>query len=89
MDGPDDVGAREVEVLVASFELGPAEVPRREIPRLNHGAHGPVHEQDAALEGPSERGSHCECAHALILAQAHRNPQSALGTVDREATRDS
>ncbi len=67
MDGADDVGPREVEVLVAPLEARPAEVVSREIPRLNLGAHGAVHKQNAALEGLGELEG--GVGHALILAQ--------------------
>ena len=67
----DDVGPREVEVLVAALELRPAEVGRGEVPGLDHGAHGAVEDQDAARSSWSPRSTERSgMAMASILAHA-------------------
>src|SRR5258705_4362724 len=48
--------------------MGPPEILRGEIPRLDHGAHGSVEDQDAVCEGLGEDGGRGRCRHALILA---------------------
>ena len=47
----DDVGPREVQVLVAALVLRSTEVGRRQVARLDHRAHGAVEHEHATREG--------------------------------------
>ena len=55
VDVEHHVGPRAVEVLVAAFERGSAEIGRREVALLQHGAHGPVEYEDTLLQDVGER----------------------------------
>jgi hypothetical protein len=50
VDAFDDVGTRDYEVLVAAFEHSSAEVVRRKVGLLEHGAHGAVDYEYAGVE---------------------------------------
>jgi len=75
VDIPDDLGPREIEVLVAALEVSAAEVLGGEIARLDHGAHGAVEDQDPLGESPGESRALSVLRHALILAHGLGNPQ--------------
>ncbi len=55
MNPQDHVGPGHVEVLVAAFERGAAEIGRRQPGLLQHGAHGPVEDENALVQGFEER----------------------------------
>ena len=46
----NDIGARCDEVLVAAFQSHAAEICGRQMPLLEHGAHGAVKDEDAGVE---------------------------------------
>ena len=62
VDASDDVGAREVQVLVTAFVLGAAEVLGAESRRLDHGAHRTVEDEDALGQRVPEK------RHGVIVA---------------------
>ena len=51
----DDVGAGFDQIFVAAFEARAAEIRGGEIAVLEHGAHGPVEDEDAGGKGVGER----------------------------------
>src|SRR5207248_4202539 len=67
-----DVGAREVQVLVAALEVGAAEIGGGEAGRLQHRAHGAVQHEDAARERLSQAG------HGGIVAHTMSSPALSL-----------
>src|SRR5439155_1743205 len=62
VDPADDVRARQVQVLVAALVVRAAEVGGREARRLEHRAHRPVEDEDAAGERVAK------CRHSVIVA---------------------
>src|SRR5262245_27699376 len=67
-------------MLVAPFVQHPAEVLGAEVPRLDHGAHGAVENENPALEGLAEKSRSLRHFHTFILAfgtpcpRGSRNP---------------
>ena len=68
VDSGDDVGPREVQVLVAAVERGAAEIGRAEAGGLDHRAHRAVQDEDPARERIAERGP--TLGHRFIVAHA-------------------
>jgi hypothetical protein len=54
----DHVGPREAERVVAALPARAAEVGGPQLARLDLGSHRPVEEEDVALKGIEEAGSH-------------------------------
>ena len=50
MDGEDHVRAGDDQILVAAFQMRPAEIRGREIHLLQHGAHRAIQDEDALAE---------------------------------------
>src|SRR5438093_13668170 len=81
VDGPDDIRAREVAMLVAALVLRAPEILGAQVPRLDHGAHGPVEDQDPPLEGLAEKSSALGHLHGLILTcSVHERAASVAGS---------
>ena len=55
MDVQHHVGPRARQVFVTALQRRAAEIRGREIPLLQHGAHGPVEDEDTAFQDLLER----------------------------------
>jgi hypothetical protein len=51
MNAVDNIGARFDEVLGAALERGASKIGCRKMPRLEHGPHSPIKDQNAGGEG--------------------------------------
>ncbi len=71
MDAEHDVGPRANQVFVAAFQSGAAEVGGGQPALLEHGAHGPIEDEDTLLQDFSERPlTLFGCGHRSALIQS-------------------